>query len=399
MSKRWAMAGAQVLLLGMTAAPVMAVPAFARRYEVACHFCHDGFPKLNTMGQRFKERGFRLEREDTFDFDKWTRTIPADLRLSASQLIIENSKDGRFAFFKPVSAGNLGTRLAYWIDWGIIVRSDSLTPSGEENVDTQPVDNAWLRLEIATGGRLYLKGGRLELDLPFTQARTPNLFSYEIYGTNTGAEHDSISDRQEGAELGGDLPASVHWSAAVVRGATSDAVNALGVDETKKFEGNVFLRLAKRSGRDRVGAFAYIGRNHLAQPGIPLSSNWKDDILRLGGDASFWVQRLNLYGVGMYGRNTNSIATPARPQGTDQELHFSGGFAQADYHLRDAVALTARLNVVSRPTSARGDNATFTSFYPGLRVYLRDRFRVAFEYGFNNRNRSGIGAVQADLAF
>ena len=399
MTKRWAMACAQVLLLGALCTPALAVPAFARRYEVACHFCHDGFPKLNTMGQRFKERGFRLEREDAFDFDKWTRTIPADLRLSASQLIIENSKDGRFAFFKPVSAGNLGTRLAYWIDWGIIARSDSLTPSGEENVDTQPVDNAWLRLEIATGGRLYLKGGRLELDLPFTQARTPNLFSYEIYGTNTGAENDSISDRQEGAELGGDLPASVHWSAAVVRGATSDSMNDLGLDETKKFEGNVFLRLAKRSGRDRVGAFAYIGRNHLAQPGIPLSPNWKDDILRVGGDVSFWVQRLNIYGVGMYGRNSNSIATPARPQGTDQELHFGGGFAQADYHLRDAVALTARLNVVSPPTSPRGDNETFTSFYPGLRVYLRDRFRVAFEYGFNNRNRSGIGAVQADLAF
>ena len=49
--------------------------AFGRRYEVACHFCHDGFPKLNTMGQRFKERGFRLENEDPFKSSAWIRSV------------------------------------------------------------------------------------------------------------------------------------------------------------------------------------------------------------------------------------------------------------------------------------------------------------------------------------
>ena len=284
MTKRWAMAGAQALLLLAMASPALAIPAFARRYEVACHFCHDGFPKLNTMGQRFKERGFRLEREDTFDFGKWARTIPLDLRVSASQLLIEESKDGRFVFFKPISAGNLGTRLAYWVDWGIIGRNDLLTPPDEDNWETQPVESAWGRAELLTGGRLYLKGGRFELDIPFTQERTPNLFSYEILTTNTGAETDSLSDRQQGGELGGDLPGSVHWSLAVVQGFTPDDVNDLGLDETSKFEGNVFLRLAKRWGRNRVGGFAYIGRNHLAQAGIPLDPDWKDDILRVGGD-------------------------------------------------------------------------------------------------------------------
>jgi hypothetical protein len=398
MSKRWAMAGAQALVLMAMASPALAIPAFARRYEVACHFCHDGFPKLNTMGQRFKERGFRLEREEPFDFDKWARTVPLALRVSASQLLIEESEDGRFAFFKPISAGNLGSRLAYWVDWGIIARNDLLTPPGEDNVETQVVESAWGRVELLTGGRLYLKGGRFELDIPFTQQRTPNLFSYEIFTTNTGAETDSITDRQLGAELGGDLPSSVHWSVAVVKGFTPGEVNDLGNDETDKFEANLFLRLAKRWGRNRVGAFAYVGRNHLAQGGIPLDPDWENDILRVGGDVSFWLQRLNIYGAGMYGRNSNAIATAARPEGLGVEQTFSGGFAQADYHLREWLALTGRVNVVNRPTSDTGDD-TFTSFYPGVRVYVRDRFRLAFEYGFNNRGRNGIGAVQADIAF
>jgi hypothetical protein len=384
-----------VVFLG-SAAPARAIPAFARRYEVACHFCHEGFPKLNLMGQRFKERGFRLEKEEDFDSDKWLRSIPLDLRASATRLLIEDSEDGNFAFFKPISAGNLGRRLSYWVDWGLIVRSDNLTPSGEDNADFQDVSNAYLRLELLRDSRLYLRGGRIELDLPFTQIRSPNLLSYEIYNTNTGAETDTIADFQDGAELGGDIGAGVHWSVAVVKGRDAESREGLN-DEIGKFEANVFLRLARWAGRDRFGAFAYVGRNHLAQPGVSTDPDWKDDILRVGVDGSLWLQRLNLYGVAMYGRNSNAFATSAQPEGTGESSHFSGGFAQADFHARDDLALTARVNVVNRPSG--GDNETFTTFVPGIRFFVRDRFRLAFEYSFANKDRGNIGAVQADLAF
>ena len=36
---------------------------------------------------------------------------------------------------------------------------------------------------------------------------------------------------------------------------------------------------------------------------------------------------------------------------------------------------------------------------PGVRFFVVDRVRLAFEYSFPNRDRSGIGAVQADIAF
>lgn len=396
MGKRLPLAVSLGLLFLGSAAPARAIPAFARRYEVACHFCHEGFPKLNLMGQRFKDRGFRLEREEDFDSDKWLRSIPLDLRASATRLLIEDSEDGNFAFFKPISAGNLGHRVSYWVDWGFIVRSDNLTPSGEDNAEFQDVSNAYLRLELLRDSRLYLRGGRIELDLPFTQIRSPNLLSYEIFNTSTGAETDTIGDYQDGGELGGDLPSDVHWSVAVVKGRDAESREDLN-DEVGKFEANVFLRLAKRSGRDRFGAFAYIGRNHLALPGISTSPDWKDDILRVGVDASLWVARLNVYGVGMYGRNSNAFATPAQPAGTDDPSHFSGGFVQADYQARDNLALTARVNVVNRPSG--GDNETFTSFVPGIRFFARDRFRLAFEYSFANMGRGDVGAVQADLAF
>ena len=37
--------------------------------------------------------------------------------------------------------------------------------------------------------------------------------------------------------------------------------------------------------------------------------------------------------------------------------------------------------------------------FPGVRVYVRERLRLAFEWGFQSDERPDIGAVQAELAF
>jgi hypothetical protein len=387
------------LLLG-AAAPAAAIPAFARRYEVGCHFCHEGFPKLNVMGQRFKERGFRLEREEDFDAARWARSLPLLVRVSGARIFRENDADGTLATFKPVSAGNLGERLSYWADWVVLIRSEALRPVGDDALDVRGISNAWARLEILEDFRLYARAGRLELDVPFTNLRTPNLSAYEVFTTTTGFETDTIGGYQDGVELGGDLPGDVRWSAAVVKGRDAEFVEALGLDEPGRFEANVFLRLAKRVGRDRYGLFSYIGRNHLAVSGISTDPGWKDTLLRVGIDGNVWLRRVNVYGVALYGRNSNSLATADEPQGTREPRSFAGGFVQADIHPRDEVAFTARLDLVRRPVATTAaESATFATLTPGLRLFPRERFRIAFEYSFPDRNRPGRGTVQADLAF
>jgi hypothetical protein len=357
------------------AEPVLAIPAFARRYKVECHFCHDGYPKLNVIGQRFKERGFRMEREDAFDASKWLASVPLTLRAQGNYTIVEEGKDSKYAFLKGISAGNLGSRLTYWVD-------DSYFFQKNNNSHIKP-ENAWGRLEIVTGGKLYAKVGRIEMDLPFTQARTPHLFPYEIYGANTGFETDSIGVYQEGIELGGDLPKDVHWSAAVVKGRN------FGSAKQDDDDANLFLRLAKRIERHRIGTFAYLARNTLVSSG----QSFQDQLLRVGVDANVWIARLNLYGLYMYGRNDNSL-------GDKRSLSYSGGFAQADYHVRDSVVLTLRLNAVSAPPGGRaGARATLTSLFPGVEVFIFEHGKLSFEYGFLNKGRTGGGAVQLEAAF
>jgi len=389
MIKRLILPTATVLAVAV-AAPVQAIPAFARRYGVSCHFCHDGYPKLNPMGYAFRARGFRMEKEDAFELDKWARSVPLTLRASGTHFFVERGDDTNSGFLKGVSAGNLGRRLSYWVDDGVLISE------GDKNFTHVKPDNAWARLEVITGGKLYLKGGRLEMDLPFTQTRTPHLFSYDIYFANTGNERDRIGDYQDGAEVGGSLPNEVHWSAAVVAGRDPAGAGEIN-SRAERFDGNVFLRLAKRFDRQRVGGFAYIGRNTLVRSA---TNTAEDDLLRVGGDLSLWIQRLNLYGVAMYGRNDNSILDPGVSGGTHQPLSFSGGFAQADYHVRDDLVLTLRGNLVSRPPGASaGPHQTFASVFPGLQLFIRERLKLSFEYGFLNRDRADIGAAQVDLAF
>jgi hypothetical protein len=375
--------------LGGTASPALAIPALARRYGVACDYCHQGYPKLNPLGQRFKERGFRMSQEDPFVPGDWLRGVPLSARVVGSRQVGEGIRDATSGVFKAISAGSLGRRLSYWADATLLVRQ------GDDTLDGS-VDNAWGQVEVVHGGRLYAKAGRFELDLPFTQARSPHLFPYQVYLENPGLEDDAIGLSQDGLEVGGGLPGDVRWSAAVVAGRDRPGAGAVSAD-TERFDANLFLRASKRVKEHRFGGFAYVARNTLAlSPAIV----WDDSILRLGADLGVWVRRLNVYGVLLYGRNDNPIATPSQPRGTRQEFSFTGGFLQADYHCGDRVVLTLRGEAIHRPPRiAVGPRRTFASVYPGAQLFLRERFKLSVEYGFHNQDRRRRGAIQAEVAF
>src|SRR5262249_53305898 len=53
---------AGVLVVGATsgASPADAMPMFARKYDVACAYCHTTIPRLNETGFKFRAAGFRL---------------------------------------------------------------------------------------------------------------------------------------------------------------------------------------------------------------------------------------------------------------------------------------------------------------------------------------------------
>lgn len=384
--------------LGAGIGSAEAIPAFARRYALPCHFCHDGFPKLSVLGEQFKERGYRLE-SDITDVSDWVRSVPGSVRGTLRQTLVEDGAADTLGIFKLVSAGNLGSRWSYWVDESEILDEDGLDRVG--------VDNAFLRFEILEG-ELYARGGRFELDLPFTQARSPHLFAYSVYFANTGFETDVIGGHQDGIELGGFVDERTRWSIAVVKGQNSDLQESL-TERADQFDGNVFGRLVRRWGEGRGGAYVYWGRNVLARrdpTGTGASGNgndvlvWEDDLLRLGADGSFYFGRAHLYGTVLYGRNGNSFADAAHPNGTDEALSYTGGFAQLELTARDGLVLSSRLDLLRSPSpQTSGPSETFVQFSPGLKLWLHPRVRLAFELGFRNRDLPTEGAIHVEAVF
>ncbi len=380
--------------MALAAGDAVAVPAFARRYEVKCTFCHEVFPKLNRMGERFKERGFRLENEDKFDQSAWVRSVPVSGRLIGTRNLPEGRDGSNIGYLKVLSAGNLGKNVAYWVD-------DAWLRAGGKTTHIEP-DNAWVRFDFAAAGKFYAKAGRFELEIPTTQTRTPHLLPYPIYNTNTGLETDSISQYQDGVEVGGAF-GTTHLSAALVKGRNNQAVVDLakssGVGDPGKFDANLFLRASRRFISSRFGAFAYIGRNDLV---AVLSATKvgvaKDKLFRIGVDGNVWIGKLNLYGVGMYGSNSNSSLSFAKPNGTQESLSFTGGFLAADYHVREEIALTARVQTRSVDVVGSSTSNTVTSFLPGVQIVLW-KIKLSGQANFSNNTVKRFSALQIETAF
>jgi hypothetical protein len=383
-----------VVLLGLAtlfADGAEAIPEFARRYELPCHFCHEGYPKLSVLGEQFKERGYRLD-DDKTDASDWWASIPVSFRGAFRQTFEEEGDADTSGRLRFVSGGALGRRVSYWIDESYSVDEDGFDRSG--------TDNAFLRAELLPD-ELYLRGGRLELDLPFTQARTPQLFAYDVYFATTGFETDNIGSHQDGVEAGGFLDESTRWSVAVVRGQNSDEERELS-NAAGDFDGNIFGRLARRFGEDRAGVYFYWGRNTLArtnpEAGGPPVLEWDDDLFRLGFDGSAYLSSVHLYGTFLYGRNGNSFADAANPTGTEEASSFTGGFGQIDFYLRDQVLLSGRFDWVNGPPPGTLSPArTVFGFSPGLKLWLHPRIRLAFELNFRNQDEPTRGVIQVDL--
>lgn len=383
----------QVLIfLGLVALadPALAIPGFARRYKVNCQYCHDGFPKLNELGRQFKERGFRMENEQ-FELKEWLKAVPGTIRAGYNATFVEEEDTQNSAFFKVVAAGSLGPRLSFWAD-RIFARNE------QEGWIDAGTDNGYLRFEVLPG-KLYARGGRIELDLPFTQTRSPHLLGYDIYFQNTGFETDSIGLYQNGGEVGGTWREKMRWSVAVVEGRNSKEAEALSED-AGRFDGNVYGRIVRQQGPFRIGGFVYAGRNVLAREDGGEVLEWDDNLLRLGADWHFWWKKLNVYGIFIHGANSNSIADISRPNGTEARRTYKGGFLQGDYHFKPQLVFTLRGTLIRRPRGISDDPSrreTLLGLSPGIQFFYRERIKVSAEVGLFNLESPAVGVFQVEV--
>ena len=375
-----------------------AIPAFSRQYQTSCMTCHIDFPKLNDFGKAFKDAGFQFPKDDdtylkvapvmlgaeaqkqTFPKSVWPGTIPGmppiGLRFNTffqatgadrnrfnalagsgniPQLI--PATDFASGLFSIFTAGNFGSRIAFWVDDDISVAGTN-GAGGLGDAYLKFVDvSRFLKLPKDS---LSVRAGQFELDLPITQARSYNLSPYDIYQeANIGAMNSMVALQQnvtnqftfanpaKGIELsGGHQYGGYHYSVAVfdqntagvdqssntspfVPSPTGGASGGVGFGSNADFK-NVYTRLSYRFNLERdtesrhdiqaagptgprdhsylnFGSFYLYGKSLQQFLGVNNILRVQEPYYRAGGDFNFNYRKFNLYGVYMYGRDQNLL--------------------------------------------------------------------------------------------
>ncbi len=428
-----------LFLVLMPARRAVAIPAFARKYQTSCQTCHSNPPELNDFGEAFKKSGFKFPKDDeTFvkeppvllgaeaqreNFPKviYPGEIPGTIPISFRFLGFASYNNRRplsagvvprTDLFTPdtftiLAAGSFGKNLSFWIDDDISVGGSG--GAGGLGDGYLKVNDLGHYLGLPKDA-LNIRFGQFELDLPFTQARSINPTSYDIYdqasvagGLGTTNNPFMFGAPQRGVEIGGyPNDGNFSWSVALVNG-TNDAATLRSskdiyarVSQRFNFERDPKSRKdvqasSKTGPRDhtslRLGAFYYYGRNelNLDRTLFPELGTIHQRFYRAGADFRFKYRKFEIYGLGMHGRDQNHLIPD--PEGSviqrGTPVTFTGGFAQAQYWVYPWVIAIMRYDVVNSPTDfLNGASArnTRNRFSPGLQILIRGNIKAVFEY-------------------
>jgi hypothetical protein len=357
-----------------------AIPAFARKYDFTCNVCHvPSFPKLNDFGNLFRDHGYQLGTDQELPtFEGLTKGYwPVSFRTTVGYQLQTKSglADAVSGQDTRATSGSFGFTGLDILSFGILARDITFgivyTPglhSAGFNTGTSDsnLESAFIKLDnlqrfIGLGENNYLMNfrvGKFELDLPFSEKRSPTLnTTFLVYHYTAGSpfigggapgvanpNDFGLGDNHAGAELAGIKPT------ALTNGYFRYSLNAIsnsdineggsGGGRALQFYGHVtqsFGGYGVVSGQ-RIGLYGMYGRAPTtfnaagcAAPPCGTGEN-SHTFSRMGVDASTtWGGQVNVFGTWMFAKDTTGIIQ-ASGTANPQEAHWNGGFIEADYN-------------------------------------------------------------------
>jgi hypothetical protein len=365
-------AAVSAVLLPTTAS---AIPAFARKYGVACSACHTNWPRLNRFGINFRDNGYRMNRERDNPVTQPGTYWPIAFRTTVgyqyvSQTLVPvnptvsnpnglaTTQTGTFGFtgLDMLTAGTLGEQINF-----LVVFTPGLASSGfftAPSLDGSDLESAWIGFTRLLGSPyLNVRVGKMAPDLPVDEHRIYFLtVGYQIYhfeaqgsavtyapGDNSGGielyGHSELSNLRYSIFLNNEAQAL--FSANVISNpvvwAHLQYFHLTGNDFLASIEPGVFGAVGWQAtkflsvpggGCDPVNA----PQNCVSGTGYSLANYY-----RIGGELHMQflsaVNPLTLDGVVMYGSDSaalinggfNSDGSPT------QNASWLGGFAELSY--------------------------------------------------------------------
>jgi hypothetical protein len=433
-----------------------AIPAFSRKYGTSCTTCHNNYPELNDFGLAFKKNGFKFPKDD----ETFVKQEPVMLGSKAQKeafpeavypgeipgtIPISFRYEGNFTYngqqpppvvttgyvprtdlfvpntFTIISSGSFGPNLSFWIDDDI---SAGATGAGGGLGDGYLKYNDLGHIFHLPLNALNVRFGQFELDLPFTQARSPYLTGYDIFGEGALAQGPAcggsvtvcgttnnafvLGTPQRGIEFGGSPNnGNFTWSAAFVDGTNSAygpdtelvARNTKDVYLRTSYQFNLERDPESRHGiqaagptgpRDhtsiRLGTFYYHGTNQQNFGGnlYPFTGTINDPFYRVGVDVRFKYRKLEVFGVGLHSHDDNHLVnTAAGSIASTNAVTSSGGFVLGNYWIYPWLIATVRYDFVNSPSdfvNGVSESDTRNRFSPGYQILLRANIKIVGEY-------------------
>ncbi|MBI1820311.1 MAG: hypothetical protein HY036_10535 [Nitrospirae bacterium] len=362
----------------------LAIPAFARKYDVSCVMCHTAFPKLNDFGNNFRDNGYQMGADSDLPTNQDKGYFPIAFRTTvgyeyASQNHVQGIVTGNSTDNYSSGLGSLGMDI---LSAGTLDRDISflVVPTGENSLLGGPatfsLESAWVRFDnLYDSPMLNVKIGYSDLDIPFSEHRslTPSS-KYAIYHYIPGVPYNS-----------NDFPVGDSTSIAVANKDTFAFGNHQGVlqlmghrvDPVGIFRYSVNLVSNNQMGGHDTGYYLHVtqsmsgggyssgyrgGLFYLNMP-IPTVSDTQNTaattpalanvgsaakpVTKYGLDLSgnFLNSKLNVFGVYMIGQNAKELIT-----GATDDAKFWGGFVEANYMATPKLLLLARYDVIKNTT-------------------------------------------------
>ncbi len=408
-----------------TATPSYAIPAFARKYDLPCSFCHSAFPKLNDVGVAFRDNGFRLGNDRDNPVNQPGAYFPIAFRtpvgyqytIQTHQVTDENPdqtiRSGSFQDFglDILSVGTLAEKISYHL---VFVLSDQSTIG---------LESAWIRLDdLADSSWLNFKAGVFEMDVPFSTKRILTLSAgYPIYDYRPSGSvgEMSLSENQAGVELAGHSTDGVmRYAIAMIEGDNTE------LGQKEPFSPDFFAHATYRLHGHRIGAFGYYGQeatsflHDATDPTVIIEGTGKNPkaFYRYGVDLNLRFGMLDLLILGMQGLEPKeAIDVDADPtngiQASAQDGTFYGGFLEANLHLSPRLVIIARYDLVrnsqqANPTTvakSRDDTDQITvAVRQALNISTRSDVFVHAEVSAQRTNQGGtpdVREIRSLLAF
>ncbi len=284
------------IILTFLASDVLAIPAFARKYNMSCKTCHSPFPALKNYGNDFAGNGFQLKDKDAPRYYVDTgdeelsliRDFPLAARLEG-YITYNQDKSEQSDFYAPIlfkilTGGAITNDISYYVYY--------ILESGEVG----KIEDAWFMFNNLFGSELDFTIGQFQVCDPlFKRELRLTRDDYYIYKVNPGASLvDLTYDR--GIMLGYGFDTGTDLVLEVVNGSGIGEQFLSGTFDNDKYK-NFFGRISQDAGDNfRIGAMGYWGKEENEIYNITEEEFLypQNEIWMLGGDATISFDPLEL---------------------------------------------------------------------------------------------------------